>query len=75
MRNPERIEPFLDMVKKVWIEKCPDWRFGQFITNIFDAIGPVAFYLEEPEMLEAIENYFKVTEEIKRRKEDKQNGK
>ena len=59
MRNPDRIEPFMELVTKVWKEKCSDWRFGQFITNIFDYIGPNAFYMEEPEMLQAIENYFK----------------
>lgn len=59
MRNPDRIEPFMQLVAKVWKEKCPDWRFGQFIMNIFDDIGDIAFYMEEPEMLQYIENYFK----------------
>ena len=34
MRNPDRIEPFMQLVAKVWKEKCPDWRFGQFIMNV-----------------------------------------
>lgn len=59
MRNPDRIEPFMQLVGKTWKENCPDLRFGQFITNIFDSIGPAAFYMEEPDMLQAIEYYFK----------------
>lgn len=59
MRSPDRIEPFMQLVTKVWKEKCPDWRFGQLMLNILDDIGAQAFYMEEPEMLQYIEDYFK----------------
>ena len=68
MRDPNRIDPFMDLVKKTWKDNCPDWRFGQFICNIFDEIGSQVFYMEEPEMLQSIEDYFN------KRKEDNKNG-
>ena len=27
MRDPDRIEPFMNILTKVWKENCPDWRF------------------------------------------------
>lgn len=35
MRDPERIEPFMQEIGKLWKENCPDWRFGQLIENVF----------------------------------------
>ena len=35
MRDPERIEPFMTEIGKLWKENCPDWRFGQLIENVF----------------------------------------
>ena len=41
MRDPNRIEPFLQELGKIWKEECPDWRFGQLIFNVFDKM-PIA---------------------------------
>jgi len=56
MRNPDRIEPFLNEVGKVWREKFPDWRFGQLMYNFFSVLGD-PFYYEEDELLEALKAY------------------
>ena len=58
MRNPNRIEPFMDELGKIWKEECPDWRFGQLIFNVIGHNG-MAFYMEEDKMLEAVKKYFK----------------
>ena len=57
-RNPNRIAPFMNRLETLWKEECPDWRFGQLISNIQTYIGHDIFYLEEDEMMEFIENYF-----------------
>ncbi len=56
MRNPDRIEHFLDEIGKVWREKFPDWRFGQLMYNFFSVLGD-PFYYEEDEFLEALKAY------------------
>lgn len=56
MRNPNRIEPFLAEIAKLWHE-VPDWRFGQLICNIpFDS-DP--FFMEEDEFLGCIKKMLK----------------
>ena len=56
MRNPDRIEPVLEEISKVWKEKFPDCRFGQLMYNFFSALGD-PFYYEEDEFLEALKAY------------------
>ena len=34
MRDPKRIDPLLAKLGEAW-KKCPDQRFGQFVTNFF----------------------------------------
>lgn len=48
MRNPNRIEPFLAEIAKLW-HKVPDWRFGQLLCNITFNKDP--FYMEDDEFL------------------------
>jgi hypothetical protein len=56
MRNPDRIDPFLNQLGELW-KKYPDLRFGQLITFIlskdeqFPPSKPAfaMFYLEENE--------------------------
>lgn len=50
MRDENRIEPFLDEVKKVWM-KYPDLRFGQLICNLQNACGNDLFHIEEEDFL------------------------
>ena len=57
MRDKNRIKPFLEELGEIWEQECPDWRFGQLITNVvLDAGDP--FYCEEEEMLEHFKEYF-----------------
>lgn len=58
MRNPDRIDPFLERLGKVW-KKVPNWRFGQLMINIFRSMEQDPFFPEDDEMIEYFENYFK----------------
>lgn len=59
MRDPNRIDNFLDELGKIWKEECPDWRFGQLIVNVFEANTMAAIlFSEEDRMLELFEDYF-----------------
>lgn len=57
MRDPERIDKFLIELGKYW-KKVPDWRFGQFISNVFSASSRDPFFFEEEDFLELLEKYF-----------------
>lgn len=56
MRNPDRIKPFCDDLAAVW-EKFPDWRFGQFIVNVFNTLPFDPFFLEDFDMLKLIQSF------------------
>lgn len=58
MRSPDRIDPFLERLGKVWKE-VPDWRFGQLIANVLLCQDEDIFFLEEEETIKIFENYFK----------------
>jgi hypothetical protein len=58
-RDINRIKPFMNKLTDIWEKNCPDWRFGQFISNIESYIGKDIFFIEEKEMMSYIENYFK----------------
>lgn len=34
MRNPDRIEPFMNELAKIWKTSAPQMRFGQFMVNV-----------------------------------------
>ncbi len=57
MRDPNRIDPFLEEVRKLW-KKYPDWRFGQLVANAHRVFStnPDPFFIEDDMMLEAIKN-------------------
>ena len=59
MRDKNRIKPFLEKLGKIWEEECPDWRFGQLISNVLDFAPFKGFYMEEDEMIEYFEKHFK----------------
>lgn len=59
MRDPNRIDPFLQELGTIWKEECPDWRFGQFICNVFGEIPYDTFYIEDKNMISEIKKYFK----------------
>lgn len=53
MRDPNRLDNFYMELCKIHKEKFPDWRFGQFISNL---ITKDPFYLEEEDFLKMIKN-------------------
>ena len=59
MRDPNRIDPFLQELGELWKEKCPDWRFGQLIVNVFSTMNIDPFFPEEDKMLEHFKTFFK----------------
>lgn len=61
MRDPKRIREFCNQLAREW-RKVPDWRFGQLILNVLGDIqaqtGKDLFFMEDDEMMEAIQEYF-----------------
>lgn len=60
MRDPERIKIFCNELADIWETKCPDWRFGQLVGNVFRASNHDPFFVEEDEMMKMIKEYFHV---------------
>lgn len=62
MRDKKRIKKFCDELATIWENKCPDFRFGQMICNIFNDMAVSKrrdpFFPEEDEMINYIKNYF-----------------
>ena len=61
MRDKNRIQQFCNRLARAWMS-APDLRFGQFMTVIFCNLsddGRDPFYLEEKEMIETVESFFK----------------
>lgn len=62
MRDPDRIPKFCDELAKLW-GLVPDWRFGQFISNVLGAYVSETkrdiFFPEDDEIMEFFKNYFK----------------
>lgn len=63
MRNPDRIDKFCQELAEIWKTNCPDWRFGQFIINVFGSFNIDPFFPEEDKMIELIEKFFKKEDE------------
>lgn len=63
MRKIERIDIFCNELAKLWKEKCPDWRFGQLMSNVLNSLPRDPFFYEEDEMLEAFKKFFEPKEE------------
>lgn len=65
MRDPNRIDAFCEVLKETW-HRVPDLRFGQLMSNFFgDVITATKrdiFFIEDEEMQEYLEKYFKETE-------------
>ena len=62
MRNPDRLDDFYDELKRIHKKYIPDWRFGQFMSNVLGAMQSEnrdCFFPEEDEMLRFIKKYFK----------------
>ena len=63
MRDPKRIKEFCEQLASIW-ERVPDWRFGQFISNVLGQVQTEKkrdiFFIEDDEMLTAIKAYFHI---------------
>ena len=61
MRDPNRIDEFCKDLASCW-HKVPDWRFGQFISNVLGAyVGETRrdiFFPEDNEIMDFIKKYF-----------------
>lgn len=55
MRDPNRIDPMLELIREVW-KAHPDLRLGQLIINLSDTSNgkPELFYLEDDEFARRI---------------------
>lgn len=58
MRDKKRIDPFMHEIAKIWKEECPDWRFGQLMSNVLNSLPRDPFFYEEKEMLNEFRKYF-----------------
>ena len=61
MRDVNRIKPFLERIEEIW-KKYPDLRFGQLINNVFGEQQVLFYYLEDFEIIEIIEEFYKQME-------------
>ncbi len=73
MRNPNRIEPTIDRIKKHW-EEHPDQRLTQIILNIVkfgmnrDFSCPQVYNVEEDELIKGLDRMQKLLELSKKEK-------
>jgi len=56
MRDPDRIDKYLDDLKRVW-KKYPDVRLMQLLMNV-TGDGPNVYYLEDNTVIEAVTKYY-----------------
>lgn len=62
LRDKNRIRPFCNELADIWESKCPDWRFGQLMSNVLGQMqgeGRDIFFPEEKEMMDYFKKYFK----------------
>lgn len=57
VRDPERIAGFAEKLGVMWKNRCPDWRFGQLISNFMSWYRKDIFFLEEEEFLKKLEEF------------------
>ena len=56
MRDVNRLYGFYDELRRIHMTYVPDWRFGQFMYNIFGTQD--IFYLEEDDVVKRVKQYF-----------------
>lgn len=62
MRDPDRIDEFMQRLHDIWRQECPDWRFGQLIFNVFNQLDFDPFMMEDNQMLYEFERYFNLVD-------------
>lgn len=67
MRDKNRIPKFCNELGEIWMENCPDWRFGQLVLNVLGemSINRDPFFPEEDEMIKFFKTYFEINDEEK----------
>lgn len=61
MRDPQRIEKILGLIRKVWY-KSPDLRLTQLIMNALK-MNSDPYYIEDDVLEKALKNYDELSEE------------
>ena len=56
MRDINRLYGFYDELRRIHMTYVPDWRFCQFMYNIFGTQD--IFYLEEDDVVKRVKQYF-----------------
>ena len=56
MRDPNRIEPILETIRKIWLEH-PDYRLMQLLGNVYRG-DP--YYIEDDVLMERLKEYRKL---------------
>ena len=64
-RDMSRIRKFCNQLADIWETQCPDWRFGQLVSNVTrkEAAGRIPFYIEDDEMMGCFKKYFHLDDE------------
>lgn len=57
MRDPERIEPILSLIREIWI-KAPDLRLTQLIMNALN-VNYDPYYIEDDDLEKGLKDYNK----------------
>jgi len=60
MRDKNRIEPTLKIVKELW-KKYPDLRLGQLLINAASVDGTDLFYIEDYDLLQALNKIWQLS--------------
>lgn len=55
MRNPDRIEPMLGLIRRIWL-KNPDLRLGQLIANCVDM--DYLYFVEDGELATSLQGIY-----------------
>lgn len=61
MRDPNRIEPMLGLIRDIWY-RCPDTRLTQLIMNALN-MNEDPYYVEDDILKQALEKYKTMVEE------------
>ena len=57
MRDINRIDDILKRINKIW-KQYPDLRLGQLIINLESICDIPLYYLEDEELINALENFY-----------------
>lgn len=58
MRDPNRIECIIDLLKQMW-EEAPDWRLGQLLINLTYKDEDL-YYLEDDKLEERLKSWLRI---------------